>query len=417
MRAYSTLLFLGFAALSEACGNFGEQSQTSCLNRSIPKRTKTAITNVGVFDGSTILPAQTVIFDGESITSDPSNIETFVDGTGKFLIPGLMDSHVHPGACDDLSALASFGVTTAFLMSCENYTQCDMLMDQEGLTDIIRAGHPAVGPNSRHAQLGNLTSDQLLFPDANLTATVDYVFGNGSDFFKITAELNGPTQEQQNELVLQVHALGKQTMTHASTLEAYTQAIASGTDGIQHVFNDGLLNTSLISEIKSSTYMFITPTMEVFRIAYAHPELLFTLQGNSTANTTFASRVQPNVKSLYEAGIPLLAGTDAVGDAFANITGASLPYGLTLHCELENFVEIGMTPSEALRAATVEPAYWHRLRDRGVIRPGLKADLVLLNSNPLQNISNARDIARVWVNGIEYSDVAAGSEVNCASLL
>jgi hypothetical protein len=74
--------------------------------------------------------------------------------------------------------------------------------------------------------------------------------------------------------------------------------------------------------------------------------------------------------------------------------------------ELENLVEAGLTTLEALRAATVLPAQHHQLTDRGQIAPGKRADLVLLNSNPLVNISNTRDIARVWVGGIEYKDIA-----------
>jgi hypothetical protein len=98
-----------------------------------------------------------------------------------------------------------------------------------------------------------------------------------------------------------------------------------------------------------------------------------------------------------------LAGTDAVGVINANI---SVPFGLSLHFELENLVEAGLTTVEALRAATELAAQHHRLADRGKIAPGMRADLILLNSDPLANITNTRDIAKVWVGGIEYKDVA-----------
>lgn len=61
---------------------------------------------------------------------------------------------------------------------------------------------------------------------------------------------------------------------------------------------------------------------------------------------------------------------------------------------------------EALRAATVLAAQHHKLTDHGTIAPGMRADLILLDSNPLANISNTRDIEKVWVKGIEYKDVA-----------
>lgn len=110
-----------------------------------------------------------------------------------------------------------------------------------------------------------------------------------------------------------------------------------------------------------------------------------------------------NTAAMHKAGVPLLAGTDAIGV----IPPIDTPFGLTLHWELEHLVEIGMTPAEALRAATIVPALWHGLEDRGAILPGKRADLVLLNSNPLENITNTRDIAKVWIGGIEYKDVAS----------
>ena len=101
--------------------------------------------------------------------------------------------------------------------------------------------------------------------------------------------------------------------------------------------------------------------------------------------------------------MPIVAGTDAVG---AIAPGLDLPFGLTLHGELELLNSAGLSPLEALRAATVETARQHRLSDRGAIEIGKRADLVLLNSNPLLNISNTRDLERVWVGGVEFLGVA-----------
>lgn len=113
--------------------------------------------------------------------------------------------------------------------------------------------------------------------------------------------------------------------------------------------------------------------------------------------------------ALHAAGIPILAGIDAVGTINANI---SVPFGLTLHFELENLDEAGLTTVEALRGATELAAQHHRLTDRGKIAPGMRPDLILLNSNPLANISNTRDIAKVWVGGVEYKNVANSTGVS-----
>lgn len=86
--------------------------------------------------------------------------------------------------------------------------------------------------------------------------------------------------------------------------------------------------------------------------------------------------------------------------------GFYIPHGLSLHRELANFVEGGFTPLEALRSATSIPAKAQNLYDRGAIAPGKRADLILLNSDPFVNITNTRDIARIWIGGLEYEDVA-----------
>jgi imidazolonepropionase-like amidohydrolase len=69
-------------------------------------------------------------------------------------------------------------------------------------------------------------------------------------------------------------------------------------------------------------------------------------------------------------------------------------------------VEAGFTPAEALRSATSLTAEMHLLQDRGVIAPGFRADLVLLNADPLVNISNTRQIVMVMVAGVEYSGLS-----------
>jgi hypothetical protein len=99
---------------------------------------------------------------------------------------------------------------------------------------------------------------------------------------------------------------------------------------------------------------------------------------------------------MYRAGVPILAGTDA---AFPDGT----PWiwsGYSLHDELELLVDIGMSPTEAIAAATGRAAQQMGLDDVGVIAEGKRADLLLLSRNPAEDIHNTRAIDSVWVNGI-----------------
>lgn len=97
--------------------------------------------------------------------------------------------------------------------------------------------------------------------------------------------------------------------------------------------------------------------------------------------------------ALHRAGVPLLAGTDAFGFIL-------VPPGPTLHAELEILVEAGLSPYEALRTATVEPArFLGRADEFGMIAPGQRADLVLLAANPLSDIKAIREPLGVMLRG------------------
>lgn len=207
--------------------------------------------------------------------------------------------------------------------------------------------------------------------------------------------------------------VGIYAVSHAADLQSYNEAALSGVDGLQHTPANRAINPGLLNRL-STNDQFITATMEIWRLGFGNPALLAATQGGQPDDRKAVSYdiVVQNVVALRKAGVPVLAGTDAVGVQGPFI----IPFGLTLHCELENLVGAGYTPAAALRAATMLPNRYHRLGDRGSISPGLRADIVLLNSNPLENIANTRDIARIWVGGIEYKDVSKSTMV-CTDLL
>jgi imidazolonepropionase-like amidohydrolase len=103
------------------------------------------------------------------------------------------------------------------------------------------------------------------------------------------------------------------------------------------------------------------------------------------------------VRALHDAGVPILAGTDANATPAAP---ASPAFGESLHDELGLLVDAGLTPGEALAAATSVPADRFGLGDRGRIAEGLRADLVLLDADPLEDVSATRRIQGVWCAGV-----------------
>lgn len=103
--------------------------------------------------------------------------------------------------------------------------------------------------------------------------------------------------------------------------------------------------------------------------------------------------------ALHAAGVPVLAGTDANAEPGAPF---QVEHGASLHQELRLLVEAGLGPAEALRAATSLPARHFSLADRGSIEPGRRADLLLVDGDPLADIAATGHVLRVWCAGVEH---------------
>lgn len=234
-KQLTRLALLSLVGVTTACplhrGGAPDPSSGAPNNqrRSIPSElAKTAIQDVSIFDGHQFTNPTTLCMNGGWIVDigkcrDPA---ATVNGTGKFLIPGLIDSHLHLQDVQSLEYLTSYGITTAMHMNCMNYTQCHINTAQPGLADFLWAGHSSVGNGSHHAATDpTRPKDTLVYPDTNVTQFVEYQFNNGSTYHKITAELFGPSTEQQIEMVRTAHEqYRRQTMTHAADVHVSTLA-------------------------------------------------------------------------------------------------------------------------------------------------------------------------------------------------
>jgi imidazolonepropionase-like amidohydrolase len=162
----------------------------------------------------------------------------------------------------------------------------------------------------------------------------------------------------------------------------------AGTDVITHVPLDRALDNAAAT-VAATQGRVAVPTLSMM-------EAIMTRIGRPGMSYTAA---RASVAALHRAGVPVLAGTDANAAPGAP---ASVPYGEGLHRELELLVEAGLSTVEALRAATVLAARYFNLGHRGAIETGLRADLVLLDGDPLVDIRATRRIRRVWCHGVEY---------------
>jgi len=352
---------------------------------------RTALDGVRVFDGESMSAPRTVILRDGLITGDTDMTGArVVDGYGATLLPGLIDAHVHLHDRASLDKLAAHGVTTAFDMACWPVSLVDSLRERSGTADVRSAGLPAIGPGGHHAKLPGMPDAAVVLDPAQARAFVAARIGEGSDYIKVVLEgagQGGPDQATVDALVVAAHAAEKKVFAHAVVAEAYEMALSAGVDAITHLPVGAPLPPDLIARLAEGRTIVI-PTLTMMEGI---------LQAFGAPPQAFAGML-PGIAALCEAGVPVLAGTDANTEPGVPFNAE---HGASLHHELELLVAAGLTCAEALRSATSEPARHLCLPDRGAIRQGLRADLLLVDGDPLADIRATSKVVKVWCAGIE----------------
>lgn len=362
------------------------------MNPAVPRATlRTTIRNVRVFTGTGLTGPTEVAFSPDTgIGLDAATTTStgdVVDGTGMVVIPGLIDTHVHTArGRHDLAALAGWGVTTALDMALWPQPYVQYLRDQHDLADFRSATVPAAGDGSRHAALPGFPADGIVTTPHQARAFVARRTADGADYIKIVLEaasdagMDGATV---HALVDAAHEHGKLVVAHAVTVGAYHLAIATGVDVITHAPLDGVLDDAAVERLRE-TALAVSPTLVMMAgTARQRPGLAYT-------------NARDTVTRLHRAGIRILAGTDS---NTAPGVPWSPPHGESLHQELQLLVEAGLSPEEALSGATSLAAATFGLADRGTLRPGHRADLLLLGGDPTADITATRKIHRIWTGG------------------
>jgi imidazolonepropionase-like amidohydrolase len=397
-----------------------------------------AITNVRVFDGTRVIPKGTVVFQGNRIAAvgehvlPPRGAEV-IDGTGQTLLPGFIDSHTHTWG-PALERALVFGVTTELDMFTDPSFARQMREEQAktgapGRADLLSAGYLATAPGGHGTEYG-MPVPTLTKPE-EAAAWVDARVAEGSDYIKIILEDGSPYGRKIPTLdpatlkavVQAAHARKKLAVVHVSTEDAAKEAIEAGADGLVHIFTDRAPEPGFAELVKKHK-AFVTPTLTVVesttgtasgkalpddpRLApYLQAEEITNLRRSFPTHKLDFQNALAAVRQLAKAGVPILAGTDAPNPGTA--------HGASIHRELELLVSAGLSPTQALAAATATPARIFGLADRGRIAPGLRADLVLVKGDPTADVTATRDIQRIWKAGHEVSRPKAEAKKTAAA--
>ena len=396
-----------------------------------------AIRDVRVFDGQSVLPRATVVVERGRIAAIGPNIAappgaTSIDGTGKTLLPGLIDAHTHTIAPAVLEAALAFGVTTQLDMFTVA-TLATQLRDEQAKgqatarADLLSAGTLATAPRGHGTQYG--VPIPTISSADQAEAFVQARVAEGSDYIKIIVDdfsvygMKMPTIDESTlrALVAAAHKHGKLAVVHVAALASARQATAAGADGLVHLWSDSLPEDALVADV-ARRQMFVVPTLTVIEsltgrasgktllederlLPMLGPEERVQLQAPFQAGRGSASfaTAKASLAKLSRGGVRILAGSDAPNPGTA--------HGVSVHRELELLVDAGLTPVQALRAATSAPAHSFRLGDRGLIEPGRRADLVLVDGDPTSDIRATRAIVQVWKAGVPYDRAAFRARV------
>ncbi len=356
-----------------------------------------AITHVKVFDGKELTDERTVVIDN-GVISDATTADSIVDGQHGTLLPGFIDSHVHLKNVADLEHGTHWGSTTMLDMGSPTMKLTDSLRHRKGLADIRGVGNPASAPGGIQTTRMGFPASSAVTGPADAGRFVAERVAEGADYIKIIVEdphrMGSAAFDVATiaALVEAAHQSGLKAIAHVTTLAALTNAADAGVDILTHAPLDADVNETLVSSLATRGIVSV-PTLIMMRSVASIAERLPTHgAGVDYAHARFT------VSAFYRAGVTILAGTDA---NTAPASPAQIQHGEALHDELRLLVEAGLTPVEALRSATVVPAAYFGFTDRGVIEAGRRADLLLIDGDPTQDITATRAIRNVWVAGVQ----------------
>lgn len=406
----------------------------------------TAITNARVFDGEKVLESSTVVIDGTRITAvggEPPATAEIIDARGATLLPGLIDAHAH--SSDDALALAlRFGITTELEMQGVNTkANRSRITGNDALADVRSAGFGITPPGGHPSELipddfdfgpepgndgrhGGHEGPMPLMPFATTPEEaarfIPQLVAAGSDYIKFMVDdgsveghpgLPALDQATLDAGVAEARRHGMLTLAHTLTADATRMAVDAGIHGLAHLFLDQPHTDDIIERIATAG-VFVVPCvvldasmMGITASALADDPRVSARLGEAWTNLLRGSydrypqgrleNVLSSVKALHDAGVDLLVGTDAAPFPLPFMAGVA--HGASVHHELQYLVQAGLTPVEALRAATSTPARRFGLDDRGRIAAGLRADLLLVNGDPTTRIGSTLNLRTVWRRG------------------
>jgi imidazolonepropionase-like amidohydrolase len=415
-----------FCALSVAFG-LAVSTLVSAQRSTLPAQAPTALVNanvVSVRDG-TILPKATMVLrDGKIVSvgsaAAPSGL-TVIDVRGRYVIPGLIDAHTHIANLRAARTALESGVTTVRSAGVAGYVDVGLReLAKKGAIpgpDVLAAGYHVRPQLAEEAFL----SDPVLSPFMNggvttadaIRQVVRVNLSHGVDWIKTTStERAGlPETDPRRQLytdaevkvmVEEAALKGIPVMAHAHGEEGALAAVQAGVRSIEH--GTYLSEDALRLMAQKGTYL--VPTYATV-LDLVEPGGDYDNRDLQLRGRHMLPRLRETIQQAIKYGVRIVTGAD---------TGYGPNSVTRISHEIEAFVELGMTPLQALQSATSSAADLLAMTSRvGAIEAGFEADLVVVERNPLEQVRTLHDPllvvsnGRVVVNRLTFAKQAPGS--------
>ncbi|MFC9332853.1 amidohydrolase family protein [Arthrobacter sp. NPDC057009] len=324
---------------------------------------------------------------------------TTVDASGRWVVPGLIDVHVHANALSDAATILQAGATSVRSGSSSFYQDVALAALPEWAAGASPRMSPAglfISPELGESLLADPDLGQLAALHGGVTEPADLAYlarvnlKRGAKVLKTRANPRAGLPEQDprelvydyDQLSAVVAAAGKAgVLCHAYSAEGIDGAVRAGVRSIEH----GVFVTEQTISRMASRGTYFTPTLDAINSMAGSSDPVLAARGRE-----YTPIIKEAVRAAHEAGVTVVAGTDSFG---SEVT----PIGT----EVRLLVEAGLSPLDALRAATVNAAAllgWSA--DAGRLLRGSYADAVIVNADPLSSATALEQIAAVVAQGV-----------------
>jgi imidazolonepropionase-like amidohydrolase len=358
----------------------------------------------GVIENATLVVEGTSIAQvGQAAAVRVPAGATRVDLAGKTVMPMIIDTHVHlsptrDALIRDLKLRAYYGVSAALSLGTDNYE----LLDVRGQTIPGAARFLSAGRGITMPEPGRTTVPYWITTAPEGRKAVEELAAHKVDIVKIWVDTrDGKYQKLTPELygavIDEAHKRGLRVTAHIFELEDAKGLMRAGIDAFAHGVRDRDIDDELVGMFKQRPNLILTPNLPDRGVTVDLSWLRAGLAADEFAKLEAANTDRPAAQASYGIQARNLAALNAAGVRITLGTDGNRPWGP--HDELLDMVLAGMTPMQVIVAATRNSAEFLRLVDTGTLQAGKSADFIVLDANPLDDITNTRRISAVILRG------------------